>query len=228
MKFDYIKSFNLVLCYFVILSLTSCAQEVKNVPDYDFNRDYDLNDIINFYQKIDRPDVDKVLEIIKKHTIIGFSWIEAPLGQVTLFKSDNAICAIRIINFKRGLDKKAATTFDSGNETFFAEYEMSTQFIKESVTASNEKLKIIRGKLTKNSTFGVGRLAFGGGDFTLMCGNEKLYWSFPTAISIPNNDSKIKFSPTSIKSLNVIDYYNKKNIWYGYEENREMIILGNE
>jgi hypothetical protein len=203
----------------------SCAQDVKNVPDYDFNRHYDMNEIIKSYESIDRPDVNKILEIIKKDTLIGFSWIDTPIGQVTLFKNENTLCGIRVVSFKRGGDKKAPTSFNSGKESLFAEYEMFTLLLKEKVTSDNKKLVITNGNLSQNATFGLGRLAFGGGNSTIKCGSEKLNWSFPTAISLSSSNSNMKFSATKLKRFSLVDIDSYNDAWYGYEENRKMIIL---
>ena len=203
----------------------SCAQHIKNFPDYDFNRDYDMSEIIKLYESIDRPDINKILKIIKKDTLVGFSWIDTPLAQVTLFRSDDTLCAIRIISFKRGQGKQAPTSFNSGKKSFFAEYEMLTQLLKEKVTSGNKKLAITNGNLTQNATFGLGRLSFGSGNSTIKCGIEKLNWSFPTAIFLSSSNSKMKFSATKMKSFSLADFDSHNNVWYGYEENQKMIIL---
>jgi len=208
-------------------TLTSCAQNNKNIPQYDFNQSYDLNQIIKASNGVERPGINKVLEIIKNNTIIGFSWIESPLEQITLIRNNDSLCAIKFTSFKRTHDQKPATTFNSGNESFFAKYEMMTTSLKTNVLDKNIS-KIIQGTLTRKATIGIGRLAFGGGDFFLECGRAKLYWSFPTAVFIMSDDHKTQFSFTSNRNFNQVDFNSKNNNWYGFEENREIIIINKE
>lgn len=222
MKYYFIKK---IIFITAIANLVSCAPESGYVSDYDFNRKYDINEINNATKDIDRPAIDEVLKSIKENTIIGFSWIDAPLNKITLIRDDSSICAIRFISYGRGGDKESATSFSSGDESFFAEYEIYSTPPSENSSVGNRQVMIHKNKVNKGSTFGIGKLAFGGGNSTIKCGHSKFFWSFPTGVFITEKNKAMKFSPTKLSDFNLVNLESINIIWYGYEENRKMLLI---
>lgn len=222
MKYYFIKN---IIFIIVLVHLASCAPDRVFVPNYDFSRKYDINEINNATKDIDRPPVDEVLNFIKKNTIIGFSWIDAPLNQITLIRDNNSMCAIRFISHGKGGDRESATSFSSGEESFFAEYEIYSISLNENTSIGDRQIIVHKEKVNKFSTFGIGRLAFGGGNSTIKCGESEFFWSFPTGVFIAENNKMMKFSPTKLNDFHLINLQNTKIVWYGYEENRKMLLI---
>lgn len=176
-------------------------------------KDYPISE-----DSITRPRIETIERIVKDGYVVGFSWIDSPLNQVVLIRVDDVECAIKFTSFNRGADKKEPTPFNSGDESFFAQYEFLES---KNRIISDKKIKSVE----RFATVGIGRLSFQKGNTSVRCGNAILQWGYPTAIFMSKDDKDVSLTYSKytdpIKALK-----ESQNVtWYGYDEHRDWFIV---
>ena len=164
------------------------------------------------------PKTETVEEIIKSNYLIGFSWIDSPLNSVVLVKSDEVMCAIKFISFNKGSDKKEPTTFNSGDESFFAEYEI-VELKSGFISAKSQK------SVSRLATIGIGRLSFQKGNTKVRCGETILQWAYPTSLIMSKDDKGVEFAFSRFIDLEQSLKENESATWYGYDEFRDWFLV---
>lgn len=198
------------LLFFTFLS--SCSASENN---HSSKEDYEKFIVPND-KNISRPSILEVSKIIKSHFIIGFSWVDSPLNKIILIRNASTYCAVKFIDINRGRDSKVPTAFNSGSESFYAEYEFYEQ-----LNSIEPDLQITRKKVSDLSSVGVGRLAFSRDNNIITCGTSRLFWGYPTAIFIAREDNQTRLAVSSFSEFKNIDFLSKELNWYGFKENRE-------
>ena len=120
----------------------------------------------------------------RDHALVTWSDVGAPLGKVLLIRRGSDLCAVRFTDVRRGNDKKDSTIFDSGEESFYGEYDWHT-FDKPPAQASTGHRKVSR-----TSSKGLGRLAFQSGEPYVRCGAFTLRWMYPTRVTLFSGDRR--------------------------------------
>jgi hypothetical protein len=151
----------------------------------------------------------------------------APLGRFLLIRKDKAVCAVRFTKVQRGHDAKPETTFNSGEESFSAEYDWyfqedgSGDFTQPGVLSGHEQL-------ARKPLKGIGRLAFQTGQIYVKCGTfDKLLWLYPTWVSFyggsRRGDYGIELAPTKWTEIKEVNVHDPRLKWYRYDENRKPV-----
>ena len=163
--------------------------------------------------------------------LLTWDAVGAPLGRFLLVRKDKdkAVCAVRFTKAQRGHDEKPATIFNSGDESFSAEYDWyfqgdgSGDFTQPNVMSGH-------GRLAQGALKGIGRMAFQTGQVRVTCGTfDRLFWLPAGRIGFFEGAHRgnygIELAPTKwaeIKEVNVLDPRLK---WYRYDENRDPVYI---
>jgi hypothetical protein len=156
------------------------------------------------------------------------TWHDAgtALGRFVLVRSGKAACALRFTEYHSGQDAKPPTTFSSGEESQYAEYEWFYQADGSgNFRAANAESGT--GKLSKGPLRGIGRLAFQTGNTTIKCGPLTLGWSYPTRVNfvLPAGELTVQLAPTRWSSIDQVDFHASGIPWYSKDENRQPIVI---
>lgn len=162
-------------------------------------------------QLASRPPVTQVADYIKDSTLVGFEWIDQPLNRILLLRSRHITCAIRFLSYRRSNDARPPTSFDTGDASQFAVYEVA-----ELSSNGSEILvgAVTRRELDYHGLRGLGRLAFGIGDNDIRCGRDKYSWLFPTGLLLKKDQSDVLVAPTNWTNFNDVRLDNPKLRWY--------------
>ncbi len=170
--------------------------------------------------------IDDAVERLKTSARIDWHQVSSPLGRILLVRKGKDICAIRFTEYHRGHDAKPPSIFNSGEESFYAEYDWycqtdGSQDLKKKNVASGHR------KLVEKPSKGIGRLAFQTGTVNVKCGPFKLFWMFPTSISFSASpscsDPVVQLSPTKWMQIEDIDLSYSKLKWFDCDERRKTI-----
>lgn len=159
--------------------------------------------------------------------LVGFEWAFQPLDRIILVKGPRSFCAIRFLSYRRANDGRPATSFDTGEASEFAIYEVSELAVKGMEVVHGPA---VRRELDYRGMRGVGRLAFHIGDTELRCGRDKYSWIFPTGIRLKEIHADTSIAPTSWTSYGEILLDHPNLHWYQRDEKlqRPMIIVPQE
>ena len=135
--------------------------------------------------------------------------------------------AVRFTKAQRGHDAKPGTTFNSGEESFSAEYDWyfqgdgSGDFTQSGVLSGHEQL-------ARKPLKGIGRFAFQTGQIYVKCGPFKLRWMFPTRVAfystgVTPGDYGIELAPTKWAEIKEVDVLDPRLKWYRYDANRKSV-----
>ena len=164
----------------------------------------------------------------ESRAVITWDSAGAPLGKFLLIRRGGDACALRFTTAHRGHDAKPQTLTQSGEETFFAEYEWFYQGDGSSLL-TGPGVRSGRGKLEKKPLRGIGRLAFQTGETYVKCGPFTLLWTYPTSVSFYSGsnrgDQGIEMAPTKWSSVLQIDFQNPHLKWYRYDEDRSVTYI---
>lgn len=155
---------------------------------------------------------------------IAWHQVAAPRGNVLLMRSDEGICAIRFTSFQAAGDSKPPTTFSSGEETYSADYEWSF-----AAKHSNTGIQYGTGRATKSALWGIGRLAFGGGESYVRCGPMKAFWMPRESISFSEKvtckSAVYELAPTRWKRLSEVKVDDPELKWFECDEARKLFYI---
>lgn len=165
---------------------------------------------------------------LRQSTIVLSNSVAQPTGSFLLIRSGHDFCAIRFTKFHLGDDKQPGTTFHSGDASEFAEYDWYHQGNGTS-DLSAAGAKSGHGKLARNPSFGVGRLAFSNSVTKVMCGSSALRWGYPYIVnfsfSTKPGDYGIEIAPTGWTKIEQVKPSDARIRWYKFEKGREPIVL---
>lgn len=160
-------------------------------------------------QPASRPPVKQVEEVIKVAAVVGFEWVDQPLNRILLLRGSRASCAIRFLSYRLDNDARQPTSFDTGEASQFAVYEVAE------LTADGTEIGLaIRRELDFRGLRGLGRLAFSRGDDEIRCGRDKYSWLFPTGLLLKENQGDVSVAPTNWTDFKDVRLDNQKLRWY--------------
>lgn len=196
----------------LLFCTSSCAGGQNELPKrgyYSANpNDYSLDGVV-------RPEIDEVMKVIDKKALVGFSWIDMPLYRVIVIKSENEICAVKFFSYKRENDAVEPTTFNSGEESFEAEIEISKSTLENFVGFKSVKKE----KLSTGPAIGIGKISVREGNSVIKCGSSRILWQYPTSLMFFGKDKTTRLAPTTFVDIKAITSLPLD--WYGYEEGRK-------
>jgi hypothetical protein len=172
------------------------------------------------------PITDK--QYIDKYILLA-NGIYSALGRFLLIRQQDGLCAIKFTGAKRGNDASEPTAFRGGEETFLSEYEwfFSPNYHGKWVAS---ELKSGRSVVNSGSSWGIGRLAFGGGNSHIECGPMRFYWIAPTQLLFGDMQHTIgtqnyEMAPTKWISIDEVRPEAPFLKWFRYDEKRDRIDL---
>lgn len=184
--------------------------------------------LVLFVSCVKTPMAENLSELYQRsNATLTRTEVSAPLGRFLLLRKDKMVCAVRFTKAQRGHDAKPATTFNSGEENFSAEYDWYSQgdgsgdFTLPGVLSGHESV-------ARRPLKGIGRLAFQTGQIYVECGTfDKLFWRYPTWVSFygksRRGDYGIELAPTKWAEIKEMDVHDPCLKWYRYDENRESV-----
>lgn len=158
-------------------------------------------------QSVSRPNVAVVEDIVGTQAIVGFEWVDQPLGRIVLIKTPRSICAVRFISFSR----------DDGIAQ--ARYDVAT--ISSNGLAQQ---KIVSRRLTDEGMLGFGHWAWRRGDHEILCGASRISWMFPTGVALIG---PIEVAPTAWTEFEQVNVNELELGWHHLDssQTREFILI---
>jgi hypothetical protein len=152
------------------------------------------------------------------------TWFDvgSPVGHMLLIRRGADRCVIRFTTFHRGHDAKPETAFNSGAESFFAEYEWYH---------ANQGAGYETGHraVSSQALTGIGRLAFQPGDDEVHCGPFKLVWFYPVRVGFNDRNSVkdigIELAPTKWTAIEQVNFNDPALRWYTVDESRKPTLI---
>jgi hypothetical protein len=154
--------------------------------------------------------------------------VSAPIGHLLLIRQGADTCVVRFTTFHRGHDSKPSTPFNSGEESFSAEYDWF--YPKKSAAGSHQRTYDTgHRQLSRGSSSGIGRLAFQRGDQEVQCGNFRLAWYYPARVGFNSSDSAkdigVELAPTRWNTIEQVDFDDPALRWYRQDESRKPTLI---
>jgi hypothetical protein len=115
----------------------------------------------------------------KVYAYISAIAVAAPLNHFLLVKKGNDICAIRFTDYRRGYDNKEPSLFGNGEENLYAEYDWYYLGKNQDFVGKNGHEKLNRAPSVQIFGFH----AFLPGNRSVKCGELRLGWYYPIAVS---------------------------------------------
>lgn len=171
-----------------------------------------------YVDDVSRADLDTTLVLIEENIVVGFSWLDMPVGYVALLKHNDNICGVKFNSFERMNDAKEPTVFRSGAETFKAKLQF---YDYGSEPFEFDEESIVELIVHSEANVGIGRLQFGGGDKFIECGEGRFLWTYPTGIGFLPNDDSLRFMPTLEQTFEAAIQYLNGADWLKYDRGRE-------
>jgi hypothetical protein len=158
------------------------------------------------------------------------TWFDvgSPVGHMLLIRRGADRCVIRFTIFHRGHDAKPETSFNSGAESFFAEYDW---YHPTANSDSHQGAGYESGHraVSRQTSTGVGRLAFQPGDDEIHCGPFKLVWIYPVRVGFNDRDSAkdigIELAPTKWTVIEQVNFKAPALRWYAVDEARKPTLI---
>ncbi len=161
--------------------------------------------------------------------IIGGNAIQPPPDTFLLIRKQDKVCAVKFTEWQRGNDKSTPTTFQSGEESYYAKYVWYLGEKKGGDWVLNPPVRHGESNVTKKRSYGIGRFAFGGGDFKINCGAFNLKWTPPANVYFYEYYNKERQYDTEIaltrwRTFEEIRLDDSLE-WLRYDENRPISII---
>lgn len=168
-------------------------------------------------------DVDE--SKLRTHALVTWYDVGAPLGRFLLIRKDSNLCAIKFTEYHKGNDAKPPTVFSSGEESLDAKYECFCQSERGGGFGD-----ATLGEVNKRASWGIGRLAFGGGKTNVRCGPFKLPWMYPARVSFNIEGTKlgdqgIELAPTRWSAIDEVNVRDPRLRWFRYDESRKVTYI---
>jgi len=161
----------------------------------------------------------------QSQAIVNFGYAAPTKGRLILVRDKGAVCAVRFNAFTRGHDAKPGNAFNSGDESFSAEYEWYGVDGKTGASTSSGKANVKR-----SATLGIGRLVLPSTSAALKCGSiQGLSWNYPMYVSMFSGQkpqaSRTEVAPTGWTDIKQLNLHDPRLRWYGYDEKRPVLLL---
>lgn len=157
-----------------------------------------------------------------------WSDVGAPTGRMLLIRRGTQQCVVRFTAFHRDRDAKPATAFNSGAESFFAEYD----WYHAVVVGDDQSIpRYERGHRTValQALAGIGRLAFQPADNEIHCGSFNLVWFYPVRVGFNGRDSVkdigVELAPTKWSAIEQVNYKDPALRWFTKDEARKPMLI---
>jgi hypothetical protein len=158
------------------------------------------------------------------------TWFDvgAPLNHMLLIRRGEDACVVRFTAFQRGHDAKPSTAFNSGEESFSAEYDW---FDPTTSAAGPGRPAYDTGhrSVSRRASAGIGRLAFAQGDSEIRCGHFRLAWFYPVRVGFNSKNSAknigIELAPTKWTKIEDVSFSNPAIRWYIADEARKPMLI---
>jgi hypothetical protein len=172
--------------------------------------------------------VDQEIVRLEANARIDCGQVTAPIGRILLIRKGKDTCAVRFTEFHRDHDAKKPTVFNSGDETFGAEYDWYCQE-DGSHDLTKPNVKSGHRSLVRKPLIGFFRLAFQTGETFIKCGPFKLWWWYPSFVSFyggpEQGDYGVEITPTRRKDIKGVNTLETRLKWYRYDERRKAIYV---
>jgi len=178
--------------------------------------------VVAVAQSASRPDIAQVEDYIKHSALVGFEWVDQPLSRILLLRNSRTTCLIRFISYHRANDSRPPTSFNTGEASQFAVYEVAQLTVHRSGIVVGPT---IRKELSYRGLRGLGRLAFDVGDSDIRCGRERYSWLFPTGLLLKEEQNDVLIAPTNWQSFNDVRLNNPKLRWYQRDQQMQRSII---
>jgi hypothetical protein len=158
------------------------------------------------------------------------TWFDvgAPVGRMLLIRNGPEQCIVRFTAFHRGHDAKPATAFNSGTESFFAEYDWYHPTAIGS-DQSSPRYEIGHRTVALQASAGIGRLAFQPADNEVHCGSFNLVWFYPVRVGFNGRDSVkdigVELAPTKWTAIEQVNYNDPALRWFAEDEARKPMLI---
>jgi len=166
----------------------------------------------------------------KTHAMITWADVGAPLQRFLLIKKGNDLCAIRFTQYRRSYDVEPPTNFNSGEESFYGEYDWHYGLANKGGLNADGASKGHR-KVAQTRTLGIGRLILWGGVDWVRCGSFVLLWRYPTRASFSSKstegpcDREIEMAPTRWSDIRQVNPADAGLKWFRCDEKRKPISI---
>ena len=158
------------------------------------------------------------------------TWFDvgAPAGHTLLIRRGTDRCVVRFTSFRRDHDAKPATSFNSGTDSVFAEYDW---FYDRNSDGRENVPRYESGhrSLSLLATIGIGRLAFEAGNNEVICGPFRLVWFYPVRLGFNNRDSVkdigVELAPTRWTTIEQVNFEDRGLRWYKVDESRKPTLI---
>jgi hypothetical protein len=160
--------------------------------------------------------------------IVYWGGVAAPIGRFLLIRKDSVICAVLFKNFRRGGDEQLGTTFNTGEEHLYAEYDW---YFKKDGSGDFGKgnVKQGHGNVAYGPLVGIGRLAFQTTNQRISCGSIRLNWTYPDIVQFFYGSkvvgTGIELAPTPWSSISEVNGNDSDIKWFQTDQNREAAII---
>jgi hypothetical protein len=171
-----------------------------------------------------RPPEAQVEQYLQRAALVGFGWVDQPLNRIVLVRGPRATCAIRFVSYRRANDARPSTSFDTGDASEFATYEVSELRLSGAVPNPGP---VARKALNYRGLRGVGRLAFRTGNTDLHCGRERYTWMYPTGLMLKDSKGGAAIAPTNWTDFSAVRMDHPKLRWFQADQelSRPMLVL---
>ena len=159
------------------------------------------------------------------HAMVTWYDAGAPLGKFLLIRKDADLCAVRFTDYRRGHDAKPPTVFNSGEETFQANYTCRCQSERGRGFGA-----VTIGEVSRGASWGIGRLAFENREMNVSCGPFRLPWMYPTRVSFHVTGTKlgdhgIALAPTRWSEIEDVNVSHPRLRWFRYDPARKVMFI---
>lgn len=160
------------------------------------------------------------------HAIVDPVAVGAPIGHFLLVRKEEAVCAIRFTEYRRGGDAKPPTWYRTGDETSYGKYDW---YYRADNTGGFTESNVQSGhdEASYGEWVGLGMLRWNTGRPVVKCGPLRLDWAFMRAIQLRKRDWErvvpdytLEAAPTKWKDIAEVNPQDPKLIWYRYDEKR--------
>jgi hypothetical protein len=146
-----------------------------------------------------------------------------------LARQGSEVCAIKFSKFDRGRDYKTSSWFNTGGETFTAEYQWRC-FDDKGILNHPLGTKSGHGGLIDKASIAIAllHLPLNFPKNRVKCGNFKLFWIYPTFVSFSDGpwcgDYSIELAPTKLTDFEKIAKAVQEVKWYKCDEHRNSMM----
>jgi hypothetical protein len=163
------------------------------------------------------------------HVAVYPNGIRPAIGCFLLIRRDDQLCAIKFTGAWRGNDAKTPTSFNSGAESFRAEYDW--YYLPGSARKwTFSELQSGHSQVERKPLVGLGRFAFQTGKDEVECGPMRFLWIPPTQLMFRGRgqeagDQGYEMAPTKWVSIQEINPEMPYLKWYRHNEKRQSQLI---